>query len=121
MIITTKTKIQVTAEDCRRDTFRCGGAGGQNIQKRDTGVRFTHPPSGAVGESTEHRTQVQNERAAWRRLGEHPRMQVWLRLQLAAREEGYRSLDAKVDALMVDEHLRVEAGVPARPGDITDV
>ena len=112
-------RVTVTAADCRRETFRCGGAGGQNVNKRDTGVRFVHEPSGAVGEGREHRTQQQNERAAWRRLAAHPKLQLWLRMRLAALEEGYRSAEAKVDAMMDERHLQVELGVPARPGDIT--
>lgn len=111
-------KITVTAADCVRDTFRCGGSGGQNVNKRDTGVRFRHLPSGAVGESREHRTQQQNERAAWERLGKHSRMQAWLRLQLAAKEQGYRDLDARIDAAMAPGNLKIELDVPARPGDI---
>lgn len=111
-------KLTVTADDCERDTFRCGGNGGQNTNKRDTGVRFRHLPSGAVGESREERSQLQNERIAWRRLGEDPRMRAWLRLQLAAKEQGYRDLDARIDASMAPGNLRIELGVPARPGDI---
>ena len=53
--------FRVTMKDCDRQTFRAGGKGGQNQNKRDTGVRIIHRASGAVGESREHRTQGQNE------------------------------------------------------------
>jgi protein subunit release factor B len=114
----TRAKGVVTAKDCRRDTFRSGGNGGQNANKRDTGVRFTHLPSGAVGESREERSQVQNERTAWRRMAEHPKFQLWARMQLAAQEEGYRTIEARVDALLAPENLEAEIGVPAQPGDV---
>lgn len=101
-------RIVVTAKDCRRETFRCGGSGGQNVNKRDTGVRFTHEPSGAVGESREERSQVQNERTAWRRMANHPKFTLWCKLQMAAMTEGYATLDRKVDAMMADANLKVE-------------
>lgn len=108
----------VTAADCRRDTFRCGGAGGQNVNKRATGVRWTHFASGATGECREHRTQLQNEKVAWRRMAETTTFQTWARLHLAALEEGHRSAEARVDEMMGAAFLRVEAGVPARSGDV---
>lgn len=52
--------FSVTARDCVRQTFRSGGKGGQNQNKRDTGVRFIHRPSGAVGEARDERSQHQN-------------------------------------------------------------
>ena len=46
------------------ETFRAGGPGGQNQNKRNTGVRWIHVPSGATGEARDHRTQGENKRAA---------------------------------------------------------
>jgi protein subunit release factor A len=105
-----KVRVTVTIEDCDVETFRCGGKGGQNVQKRDTGVRIVHRPSGAVGESREERQQIQNKRTAFRRMAESPRFKAWAAMELAAKEEGYRSLEAKVDDLMREENLRVEYG-----------
>jgi protein subunit release factor B len=70
--------LTVTAADCRRDTFRCGGPGGQNQNKRDTGVRFTHLASGAVGECREERSQLANQKRAWVRMTQHKRFLLWL-------------------------------------------
>jgi len=105
-------KVTVTQKDCRRETFRCGGNGGQNVQKRETGVRFTHEPSGSVGQSCDQRTQGQNERIAWRRMAESPKFKAWSALQLQMLEEGYRNVQAKVDAAMArEEDFVVETGV----------
>ena len=74
--------LSITVNDCVVQTFRAGGKGGQNQNKRDTGVRIIHQPSRAVGESREHRTQLENKRAAFRRMAEHPRLRFWIDQQL---------------------------------------
>ena len=52
----------------RRETFFCGGKGGQKQNKTETGVRITDLVTGIYREGREHRTQAQNQRAAMRRL-----------------------------------------------------
>ena len=75
---TTRQPIfSITLDDCEVQTFRAGGPGGQNQNKRDTGVRVIHPPSGARGESREERSQLQNKRLAFRRMAEHPLFRAW--------------------------------------------
>lgn len=74
--------FSVTLADCRVETKRGSGKGGQNRNKRDTAVRIVHPPSGAVGESQEERSQLQNKRTAFRRMAETPKFKLWLRRQL---------------------------------------
>jgi protein subunit release factor A len=64
-----KTLIfSATKKDFRIDTFRCPGKGGQNVNKRDTGVRLTHIESGLSAKSVEFRTQEQNKKAAFHKL-----------------------------------------------------
>lgn len=60
--------FSITKEDLIIQTFRSGGKGGQNQNKRESGVRIIHPESGARGESRNHRTQLANKKEAFRRL-----------------------------------------------------
>lgn len=69
----------VSIKDCEVQTFRCGGKGGQNVNKRDTGVRVIHHPSGARGEGREERSQLQNKQAAFRRMSESADFRAWAR------------------------------------------
>jgi peptide chain release factor 1 len=60
--------IDVRKEDIRTDVFRASGAGGQHVNRTESGVRFTHLPTGAVAESTESRSQHKNREIAMGRL-----------------------------------------------------
>lgn len=68
--------LSVSIKDCEVQTFRSGGPGGQNQNKRDTGVRVIHHPSGARGESREERSQLQNKRTAFLRMVDSPKFQL---------------------------------------------
>jgi len=56
--------VKINPADLKIDTFRSSGAGGQNVNKVETGVRISHLPSGMVSESTQARTQGQNREIA---------------------------------------------------------
>ena len=55
-------------KDYRFERFHCGGNGGQNVNKVETGVRLIHNPTGIVVTSTEERSQYQNKRNAIMKL-----------------------------------------------------
>lgn len=103
-------KFTVPRKDLRRETFRGSGPGGQNRNKRETGVRLTHIPSGATGESCDERSQAQNQAHALRRLVTSPRFRSWASSTLDAMAQGYESIDARVDASMAPENLLIEYG-----------
>ena len=76
--------------ECRVDTFRSGGKGGQHQNKVESGVRLTHRPTGLVATSRRHRSQHRN------------------------REEALRLLSRKLESLNRPEKPRVPTRVPRR-------
>jgi peptide chain release factor 2 len=67
-VIDDKIEIEINPADLKTDTFRASGAGGQHVNKTESGVRFTHIPTGIVAASTQDRSQHRNRAIAMEML-----------------------------------------------------
>jgi len=99
--------FSVTIKDCEVQTFRCGGPGGQKVNKTSSGVRVIHPPSGAVGVGREYRSQGENKVEAFRRMAESLTFQLWAK-RTAFEMMGEESVETKVEKMMDGRYLKIE-------------
>lgn len=105
--MTRELLFSVRLSDCIVETKRGHGKGGQNRNKRDTAVRIAHPPSGAVGEAQDERSQYQNKRLAFERMVRTGKFRMWVNREAWIRE-GLPTPEQETEKAMAPENLRVE-------------
>jgi hypothetical protein len=103
-----KLLFSITKKDFEIQTFRSGGKGGQNQNKRETGVRIIHKDSGAVGEARDSRYQHQNKMAALKRLVETKKFKIWHKMEVGRRILKGPSIDEIVEDMMQENNMKTE-------------
>ena len=115
--------FSITKKDFEVEHFCVGGHGGQNMQKNATGARIRHPASGAVAESRDERSQLQNKKRAFERLIQKPQFKKWYKIQVAKALGYITDIEKIVDEQMAPKNLRCEIQVDGKwvkidPNDI---
>lgn len=99
--------FSLTKKDFKVEFIRGSGPGGQHRNKVSTGCRITHPDSGAVGQATDSKSQVQNKKKAFERLVNSSKFKSWHKIEVSKRTGELAAIEQEVDRSMRPSNLSV--------------
>lgn len=99
--------FSVTKDDFNVDWFSGRGAGGQSRNKTKRCCRLTHIDSGAQSTGQSNKSQIANQKEAFRGILEHPKFKMWYnqRVQECLSEE---TIEERVEKSMKPDNIRIE-------------
>lgn len=99
--------------DCQVESFRSGGPGGQHRNKRMTGIRLTHEPTGLTVTATERRSRTRNLDVAFERMAE--RLEEMQRVPRRRRRRRRPSRAARERRLRAKRHRGTKKALRRKP------
>ena len=102
--------LSLTKKDLEIQWFHGSGAGGQHRNKHANCCRLIHNESGSRAECSENKSREANQKVAFQRLTVNPKFKMWLSVKSQEIADG-KTLETKVDEMVVDENLKVEVRV----------
>jgi protein subunit release factor A len=107
-----KLLFSLTRKDFKIEFYKAPGAGGQKKNKTDSACRITHLESGAVGNATEERSQLQNKKKAFERLIKSEKFKRWHKIKTSYALRGIidmeREVNRIIDEQMDEKYLKIE-------------
>jgi len=98
---------RLTKKDFEITHYKGSGPGGQNRNKNSTAVRIKHPESGATASCSEHKSQLQNRKVAFRRLIETPQFKIW-HARKVHEYSTQKTIEQEIEELMKPHNIKTE-------------
>ena len=105
-----KLLFSITKKDFTITWFSGTGAGGQYRNKHQNCCRIKHKDSGVIGTGQSNRTQIANQKEAFKSLTNNSQFKLWLNRKIFEIDLDQEELNRKVDEAIKEENIKIEYG-----------